>query len=205
MDHDTYSAHNAIGKVYISLNSLGEGGTQSSGVLDGWFPIYDTLHGTVQPLSIMNSSGDYPFPLSPLSTLLPSLPSLPSLSPLPLPSPPSLSSSFPLSPPSPSPSFPPSPSSPPKGIRGEVRLIVKVEILKDQHRFRQSSCDIMFFSCMFQCTAQCCPHPAHPLTGCGHNGMLKCFDIETLNFSQQVPRPPAVSLPKPFMVFWKNW
>lgn len=40
MDHDTISAHNAIGKVYIMLSS-----TQNTGVLDGWFPIYDTLHG----------------------------------------------------------------------------------------------------------------------------------------------------------------
>ena len=33
------------------------------------------------------------------------------------------------------------------GIRGEVKLMVKVEILKDQHRFKQSSCGIMFFVC----------------------------------------------------------
>ncbi len=46
MDHDTYSAHNAIGKVYIPLSSLAnDRSNHNSGILDGWFPIYDTLHG----------------------------------------------------------------------------------------------------------------------------------------------------------------
>jgi hypothetical protein len=46
MDHDTYSSHNAIGKVYIPLDFLTDAtGMQNSGTLDGWFPIYDTLHG----------------------------------------------------------------------------------------------------------------------------------------------------------------
>ena len=75
MDYDTYTAHDAIGKVYICLNSLADSGSQNT--LDGWFPIFDTLHG----------------------------------------------------------------------VRGEVHVIVKVEIIKDQHRFRQSSCGIRFFAC----------------------------------------------------------
>ena len=43
MDYDTYTAHNSIGKVYIYLNSLADSGSQNT--LDGWFPIFDTLHG----------------------------------------------------------------------------------------------------------------------------------------------------------------
>ena len=77
MDYDTYTAHDAIGKVYICLNPLADSG--STNTLDGWFPIFDTLHG----------------------------------------------------------------------VRGEVRVIVKVEIIKDQHRFRQSSCGIRFFACEY--------------------------------------------------------
>ena len=75
MDYDTYTAHDAIGKVYICLNSLADSGSQNT--LDGWFPIFDTLHG----------------------------------------------------------------------VRGEAHVIVKVEVIKDQHRFRQSSCGIRFFAC----------------------------------------------------------
>lgn len=51
LDHDTYSAHNAIGKVYISLSSVvggvaqAEGASQSCSSMDGWFPIFDMLHG----------------------------------------------------------------------------------------------------------------------------------------------------------------
>lgn len=43
MDYDTYSANDAIGKVYIDLNPLlcKEAGS----LLSGWFPIYDTMHG----------------------------------------------------------------------------------------------------------------------------------------------------------------
>ena len=43
MDHDTYSAHDVIGKVYINLNSLMD--NESPSMLTGWFPIFDTLHG----------------------------------------------------------------------------------------------------------------------------------------------------------------
>lgn len=43
MDHDTVTAHDAIGKVNISLGPLL---TQDPpGSIDGWFPIYDTMHG----------------------------------------------------------------------------------------------------------------------------------------------------------------
>ena len=90
MDYDTYSANDAIGKVYIDLNPLllahpghrpvtsespGPGGGGS--VMSGWFPIYDTMHG----------------------------------------------------------------------IRGEVNIIVKVELFSDLNRFRQSSCGVQFFCC----------------------------------------------------------
>lgn len=44
MDHDTYSANDAIGKVNISLNplclDLGKGS-----VISGWLPVFDTMHG----------------------------------------------------------------------------------------------------------------------------------------------------------------
>lgn len=43
LDHDTYSAHDAIGKVYIDLNPLLV--KDSPSVITGWFPVYDTMHG----------------------------------------------------------------------------------------------------------------------------------------------------------------
>ena len=43
MDYDTYSAHDPIGQVYIRLNNLVQ--REASRSLEGWFPIYDTLHG----------------------------------------------------------------------------------------------------------------------------------------------------------------
>lgn len=33
------------------------------------------------------------------------------------------------------------------GIRGEVNLIVKVDLFSDVNKFRQSSCGIQFFHC----------------------------------------------------------
>lgn len=52
MDYDTYSANDAIGKVYIDLNPLlcKEAGS----LLSGWFPIYDTMHGNKLSLKISN-------------------------------------------------------------------------------------------------------------------------------------------------------
>ncbi|XP_065911628.1 C2 domain-containing protein 5-like [Dysidea avara] len=44
MDHDTYTAHDAIGKVYIPLNSLASSDSPVAS-LSGWYPIFDTLHG----------------------------------------------------------------------------------------------------------------------------------------------------------------
>ncbi|XP_046644781.1 C2 domain-containing protein 5-like isoform X3 [Daphnia pulicaria] len=92
MDYDTYSANDAIGKVYLDLNPLlvtpGISGIRgirseacsvpSSGghVLSGWLPVYDTMHG----------------------------------------------------------------------MRGEVSVIVKVELFSDVNKFRQSSCGVQFFS-----------------------------------------------------------
>ncbi|EEB15002.1 conserved hypothetical protein [Pediculus humanus corporis] len=51
MDHDTYSANDAIGKVYLDLNPLllpnvpapiASGG---GSIMSGWIPVYDTMHG----------------------------------------------------------------------------------------------------------------------------------------------------------------
>nr|XP_040024205.1 C2 domain-containing protein 5-like isoform X22 [Gasterosteus aculeatus aculeatus] len=76
LDHDTYSANDAIGKVYIDIDPLLC--SEAASVISGWFPIYDTIHG----------------------------------------------------------------------IRGEINVLVKVELFNDLNRFRQSSCGVKFF-----CTA----------------------------------------------------
>ncbi|XP_044009971.1 uncharacterized protein LOC122853535 [Aphidius gifuensis] len=95
MDHDTYSANDAIGKVYLNLNPLllpglpltvkniwtleatmnSSTGSQGGSVMTGWIPVYDTMHG----------------------------------------------------------------------IRGEVNIIVKVELFSDFNKFRQSSCGVQFY------------------------------------------------------------
>ncbi|VDD82921.1 unnamed protein product [Mesocestoides corti] len=43
LDHDTYSAHDAIGRVYFNLMPLFQMDQKRS--LSGWFPLYDTMHG----------------------------------------------------------------------------------------------------------------------------------------------------------------
>ncbi|XP_074489222.1 C2 domain-containing protein 5 isoform X33 [Sebastes fasciatus] len=73
LDHDTYSANDAIGKVYIDIDPLLC--NEAASVISGWFPIYDTIHG----------------------------------------------------------------------IRGEINVLVKVELFNDLNRFRQSSCGVKFF------------------------------------------------------------
>ncbi|XP_074661016.1 C2 domain-containing protein 5-like isoform X2 [Tubulanus polymorphus] len=73
LDHDTYSAHDAIGKIYIDLNPLLAKETTS--VISGWFPLYDTMHG----------------------------------------------------------------------IRGELNVIVKVDLFTDFNKFRQSSCGVQIY------------------------------------------------------------
>ena len=60
MDHDTYSANDAIGKVYLDLNPLllpaasllkydGDSSInhdhKPNSVMQGWIPVYDTMHG----------------------------------------------------------------------------------------------------------------------------------------------------------------
>ncbi|EDO47590.1 predicted protein [Nematostella vectensis] len=51
MDYDTVTAHDAIGKVNISLGPLL---TQDPpGCINGWFPIYDTMHGIRGELHII--------------------------------------------------------------------------------------------------------------------------------------------------------
>uniref|UniRef100_A0A8C9EVD6 C2 calcium dependent domain containing 5 n=1 Tax=Pavo cristatus TaxID=9049 RepID=A0A8C9EVD6_PAVCR len=42
LDHDTYSANDAIGKVYIDIDPLLY--SEAATVISGWFPIYDTIH-----------------------------------------------------------------------------------------------------------------------------------------------------------------
>ncbi|XP_076848798.1 C2 domain-containing protein 5 isoform X3 [Brachyhypopomus gauderio] len=76
LDHDTYSANDAIGKVYIDIDPLLC--SEAATVISGWFPIYDTIHG----------------------------------------------------------------------IRGEINVLVKVDLFNDLNRFRQSSCGVKFFCTM---------------------------------------------------------
>lgn len=50
MDHDVYTTNDAIGLVYVDLSPLfmrTAGGDQESRdlVVQGWFPLYDTLRG----------------------------------------------------------------------------------------------------------------------------------------------------------------
>ncbi|XP_026142871.1 C2 domain-containing protein 5-like isoform X11 [Carassius auratus] len=73
LDHDTYSANDSIGKVYIDIDPLLC--SEAATVISGWLPIYDTIHG----------------------------------------------------------------------IRGEINVLVKVDLFNDLNRFRQSSCGVKFF------------------------------------------------------------
>ncbi|PVD33850.1 hypothetical protein C0Q70_05111 [Pomacea canaliculata] len=50
LDYDTYSAHDAIGKVYIDLNPLLTRDLPCT--INGWFPIYDTMHGIRGELNV---------------------------------------------------------------------------------------------------------------------------------------------------------
>lgn len=86
MDHDTYSANDAIGKVVVSLapllareptNTSHRPHHHSGTIMSGWIPVFDTMHG----------------------------------------------------------------------IRGELNIIVKVELFSDFNKFRQSSCGVQFFHC----------------------------------------------------------
>uniref|UniRef100_A0A2A4IY55 C2 domain-containing protein n=1 Tax=Heliothis virescens TaxID=7102 RepID=A0A2A4IY55_HELVI len=86
MDHDTYSANDAIGKVVISLapllareanNAKSTAAPHGGAVMSGWIPVFDTMHG----------------------------------------------------------------------IRGELNVIVKVELFSDFNKYKTSSCGVQFFHC----------------------------------------------------------
>lgn len=86
MDHDTYSANDAIGKVVISLapllareinNVKSTTAPHGGAVMSGWIPVFDTMHG----------------------------------------------------------------------IRGELNVIVKVELFSDFNKYKTSSCGVQFFHC----------------------------------------------------------
>lgn len=108
LDHDTYSANDAIGKVYIDIDPLLC--SEAASVISGWFPIYDTIHGTAIYLT-----GTFRLPdiavtycdIFPVLFLL-------------------------------------------AGIRGEINVLVKVELFNDLNRFRQSSCGVKFFCSEFK-------------------------------------------------------
>ena len=42
LDHDTYSSHGPIGKIYVDITPLVNG---SCPEINGWLPIFDTIHG----------------------------------------------------------------------------------------------------------------------------------------------------------------
>lgn len=48
MDHDTYSSHDAIGKVTLMLSNYldaSSGDSIHQHYVKQWFPVYDTMHG----------------------------------------------------------------------------------------------------------------------------------------------------------------
>ncbi|KAG7279213.1 hypothetical protein CRUP_013605 [Coryphaenoides rupestris] len=51
LDHDTYSANDAIGKVYIDIDPLLC--SEAASVISGWFPIYDTIHGIRGEINVL--------------------------------------------------------------------------------------------------------------------------------------------------------
>lgn len=51
LDHDTYTSHDAIGKIYIDLNPLLKDNKTST--IGGWYPIYDTMHGIQGQLHVI--------------------------------------------------------------------------------------------------------------------------------------------------------
>jgi len=126
LDHDTYSAHDAIGRVYIDLNPLLI--RRKDNIISGWYPIYDTMHGTVFPYHWF--CGHFTGFVSSLSTTVKLsdcimalfIESLCICALI-------LSSICCLS----------------LGIRGQLHVIVKVDLFTDSNKFRQSSCGVRFF------------------------------------------------------------
>ncbi|XP_051512077.1 C2 domain-containing protein 5 isoform X7 [Myxocyprinus asiaticus] len=51
LDHDTYSANDAIGKVYIDIDPLLC--SEAATVISGWLPIYDTIHGIRGEINVL--------------------------------------------------------------------------------------------------------------------------------------------------------
>lgn len=109
LDHDTYSANDAIGKVYIDIDPLLC--SEAASVISGWFPIYDTIHGS--SLLSLSSSSSSSFVNCINCCIVYKL--------------------FTLAP----------------GIRGEINVLVKVDLFNDLNRFRQSSCGVKFFCSEF--------------------------------------------------------
>lgn len=60
LDHDTYSANDAIGKVYIDIDPLLC--SEAASVISGWFPIYDTIHGKNNQAVLLRVPCSFPLP-----------------------------------------------------------------------------------------------------------------------------------------------
>lgn len=112
LDHDTYSANDAIGKVYIDIDPLLC--SEAASVISGWFPIYDTIHGKRNQAVLLHglSISFAPFLIFLFITVF-------------------------------------------AGIRGEINVLVKVELFNDLNRFRQSSCGVKFFCSMDEFASLC--------------------------------------------------
>lgn len=129
MDHDTYSANDAIGKVYINLNPLllpgmlppvkniwtleaamnTSAGSQGNILYVTIEPAYCILHCFLNILGITRL-----FAGSVMTGWIPVYDTM-------------------------------------HGIRGEVNIIIKVELFSDFNKFRQSSCGVQFFYCKRTC------------------------------------------------------
>ena len=131
MDYDTYSANDAIGKVYVDLNPLLVRGSDQGTVLaaeglpnaaEGGgseqpqqppLPISQSVHGVKSEGEnfYLVSSAFHSFPAgSMMQGWLPIYDTI-------------------------------------HGIRGEVNVMVKVDLFSDFNKFRQSSCGVQFFCC----------------------------------------------------------
>jgi len=128
MDHDTYSANDAIGKVYINLNPL---------LLPGVLPSVKNIWTLEAAMNTAGSQGMYNYKICIIirntliyfvyfsnvfsllciffigSVMTGWIPVYDTM----------------------------------HGIRGEVNIIIKVELFSDFNKFRQSSCGVQFFYC----------------------------------------------------------
>ncbi|KAF2368052.1 C2 domain [Trinorchestia longiramus] len=120
MDHDTYSANDAIGKVYVDLNPL---------LLPPPLPVVGAGAMSSKHVSLVLSSSNTAASEAPV--LPPPQPAVASLTPQ-TSGPAVMSGWLPV-------------YDTMHGLRGEVAVVLKVDLFSDFNRFRQSSCGVHFF------------------------------------------------------------